>query len=709
MYALFSKIKYPLFLLIIALLGYFWFLIYAPIYDFADEFFPGRYFMLESIRNGIFPLWIPYQSMGLPMHGDPQAGTFYLPLWIISLFTDYNPFVWGVEYIFHAFMGGLGFYFLLKHFTPNRNYQFMGAVAYLLSGFYVGNVQHIAWIIAASWIPWIIYSIISFYKKPSLIWSLGLAFFTSLLFTGGYPGFWIISAYFFIAYSLYWIIKERRSVTKGFVFKVLKYLAISAIATLILILPALISFVEISQYITRGEELLYDSQISCSYSPQSFLSLIFPFVTSTEGDFVKNDISMSSIYFGISLLVFFCVGLFSKKTALMKFFIGVSIIALLLALGTYLPFHRWAFETVPFLNMMRLPSIFRIFIIIPAIIIAVNGITEVFSNSIFHQKFFKIVLITLLALLIILFFYIDYSFEVATFHEFKTLTWNTLLYKSIPFKFIFQIVIQIAILSSILGVLLLKIRHKQRFIFIIIILDLLINSTLCIHKTGYMAERTNKELAQFFKEMPTAYVVPQEVTSSNQIYWKTPYPSLWRNLGIYSKQVEWFSYKGVILKNFELMTTPNQQKGKELYFPKVAFYPKKVIYSEKPLPIDTLQAYTIDRSLINIYSDSSSFLDLCVFEPGNIFIKTSTNIDRPLIIAQSYYPGWKAKLENGKKVEIKVLNSSMISVMVPKGEHYLRIYYHRPDLFFAFIIQMLGYLTLLFFTIFRINTNLRIC
>lgn len=709
MYALFSKIKFPFFLLLITLLGYFWFLIYAPIYDFADEFFPGRYFMLESIRNGIFPMWIPYQSMGLPMHGDPQAGTFYLPLWILSLFTDYNPFVWGVEYIFHAFMGGLGFYFLLKHFTPNRSYQFIGAVAYLLSGFFVGNVQHIAWIIAAAWIPWIIYSIVSFYKTPSFTWSFALAFFTSLLFTGGYPGFWIISAYFFIAFSFYWFIKERKSITKQYLFKILKFLLLSAFVTVILILPALISFIEISQYITRGEGLLYDSQISCSYSPQSFLSLIFPFVTCTEGDFVKNDISMSSIYFGVSLLVFFCIGLFSKKTSLMKLFIGISMVALLLALGTYLPFHRWAFEMVPLINMMRLPSIFRIFIIIPAIIIAINGLSLVFSNTKTYQKYFKIGVVTLLAVLMIFFLFIDYWFGVATFHEFKTLTWNALLYKSIPFKIIFQIIIQIGILFSILLVLILKVKHFQRFIFIIIILDLLINATLCIHKTGYMADRTNKELAQFFKEMPTAYVVPQEVTSSNQIYWKKAYPSLWRNLGIYSKQLEWFSYKGVILKNFEMMTTPNKQKGQELYFPKVAFYPEKVIYSAKPLPIDTLQAYTNDRSLTNSYRDTTSFLDLCVFEPGNLYIKTRTSIDRPIVICQSYYPGWKARLETGKKLDIKVLNSSMISVLVPKGEHYLRIYYHRPDLLFSFIIQMLGYLTLLVFTIFRIRTNLLIC
>ena len=164
---LFQKFKYPIFILLVAVLGYFWFLIFAPIYDFADEFFPGRYFMLESIRNGIFPLWIPYQSMGLPVHADPQAGTFYLPLWILSLFTDYNPYCWGIEYIFHAFFGGLGFFFLSKHFTNQKNVQFIIAVAYMLSGFFVGNVQHIAWIIAATWIPWIIYWTIHFYQNPS--------------------------------------------------------------------------------------------------------------------------------------------------------------------------------------------------------------------------------------------------------------------------------------------------------------------------------------------------------------------------------------------------------------------------------------------------------------------------------------------------------------------------------------------------------------
>lgn len=690
--------KYPLLILLIALIGYFWFMIYAPIYDFADEFFPGRMFMLQSIRNGIFPFWIPYQSMGLPMHGDPQAGTFYLPLWILSLFTEYTPYCWGIEYIFHTFIGGIGFFVFAKFFTTNKNIRFIAAVTFMLSGFYVGNVQHIAWIIAATWIPWILYATISLFEKPSLKYSLLLALFTSLLFTGGYPGFWIIAAYIFIALSIFLLITRRKLHNKLYYRKLILNLGLSAIVTIVLILPALISFIQISQYITRGAPLAYDLQISCSYSPRSFLSLIFPFIACSEGGFIQNDISMSSIYIGIILFPFVLFGLCKKQRSLTHFFMGIGVIAILLSMGNYLPFHKWVFEYVPFINMMRLPSIFRLFIIIPIIILALHGVESFFESELQKRKWAIYLLGGLMSIILLFMITADIFYKVAIVHEFKTLTWNNLLTKSLGFKFIFQGIIQLFLLGFPLLMLLLK-KLNLKWVTLFIVIDLLINSTLSIHKTGYMFDRTNKELFHFFNEMPKNYIIPTEVTSSNQIYWKTAYPSLWRNLGIYSKQIEWFSYKGVILKNFEIMTLPNQKEGEELYFPKVAFYPEEVIYSDIALPLSLESAYSSDLSIVNNYHDSTSFLDLCVFEPGNIFIKTKTEIERPLIICQSYYPGWKAKLETGEHLEVTTLNSSMISVMVPQGEHYLQIYYYRPDLIFAFILQLLGYLSLIVLSI----------
>jgi len=693
----FKKLEYPFYILIVAFLAYFWFLYFAPIYDFADEFFPGRFFMSESIRNGIFPLWIPYQSMGLPVHGDPQAGTFYLPLWIISVFTTYSPFTWGIEYIFHAFMGGVGFYILAKHFSSSKQIRFIAGSIFMLSGFYVGNVQHISWIIAATWIPWILSSTITFLQSPSFKNGIWIALFFSFLFTGGYPGFWILTFYIIVGLFIYFLIINRKLNDKKY-YKTLLFSSITVLlSVIVLTLPALISFLEIKNYITRGAPLSYDLQISCSYSPRSFLSLIFPFVANSEGEFIQNDISMSSIYLGITSLPFLIMGIFSKQTKWNRFFIGLGIVALLLSLGKYLPFHRWAFEYIPLINMMRLPSIFRLFIIIPFIILIINGMNIFFLEN--KSKKIRIFILVLTTILFISILFIDQITKVNFLSDLKSLTWQNSVHKPIEFKFVFQGMIQLLFLIVLFFILLIK--RNNRLLILVILIDLLFNSAICIHKTGYVAELTNKELAQYLSTKPQKYLIPNEITSSNQIYWKTPYPTLWRNLGIFEKKIEWFSYKGVILKNFELMTTPNQLVGKELYFPKVAFFPNQVIYSPKALPITPEVAYTNDKNLTDKYFDSTSTLKISIFRPGKVEVFTKNTIKRPLIIAQSYYPGWKAKLQNGTLLEIKPLNNSMLSVLVPPGSNKVTFYYSRPDIIFAFIIQMLGYLIFIIVVLFK--------
>jgi hypothetical protein len=692
MKSFFQRLQYPFFLLLVAFGGYFWFLHFAPIYDFADEFFPGRFFMSETIRNGIFPLWIPYQSMGLPVHGDPQAGTFYLPLWIISIFTTYSPFTWGIEYMFHAFMGGVGFFMFAEHFTNNKEIRFIAAIIFMLSGFYIGNVQHISWIIAATWIPWILWTTIHFLKNPNIKNGLFIALFFSLLFSGGYPGFWIITFYIILVLGVYYLIIDRKIHDKKYFKSLIINSLILIFVLIILILPALISFLEIKNYITRGIPLAYDLQISCSYSPKSFLSLFFPFIACTESAFIENDISMASIYVGITALPFLIAGLTSKQNQLNRFFIGLGIIALLLSMGKYLPFHRWAFHLIPFINMMRLPSIFRLFVIIPLIILIIKGI-ELFLVKNKTKTILISTLIIVIGILITILLTNGVG-KFSFFEELKSLTWQNSISKPIGFKLIMHGFIQMMFLVVLLFICIKK-RHKTNPIIVLLLADLLFNGAICLQKTGYMPERTNQELADFLQKEPQNYIIPNEITSSNQIFWKTPYPSLWRNLGIYSKQIEWFSYKGVILKNFELMTNPNQRKGEELYFPKVVFYPEEVIYSESAIPITVQIAYSKDRSLVKSYIDSTSELTLTVFRPGKIAIKTKNKIERPVVISQSFYPGWKAKTENGKMLKIKPLNSSMLSVMVPKGEHTISLYYTRPELIFTFILQVLGYLIIL--------------
>lgn len=132
-----ADFTYLALLLIVSLLGYGRYLFHAPIYDFYNFFFPYRYSVVDAISHGAEPFWNPYQSMGLPAHADPQSGVFYLPVWLFALvFGKYTTVMCGIEFIFHAFVGGAGFYFLAKHFTKDRLPAFVSAAFYLLSGFF---------------------------------------------------------------------------------------------------------------------------------------------------------------------------------------------------------------------------------------------------------------------------------------------------------------------------------------------------------------------------------------------------------------------------------------------------------------------------------------------------------------------------------------------------------------------------------------------
>ena len=108
-------------LFIVSLLGYGHFLVNVPIHDFYNFFFPYRYFVTDAISQGVSPFWNPYESMGLSAHADPQSGVFYLPVWLFALiFGKYTTVCCAIEYIFHSFVGGAGFYFLAKHFAKYR-------------------------------------------------------------------------------------------------------------------------------------------------------------------------------------------------------------------------------------------------------------------------------------------------------------------------------------------------------------------------------------------------------------------------------------------------------------------------------------------------------------------------------------------------------------------------------------------------------------
>jgi len=623
---------YPLLIFLVAFCGYFPSLKYAPILDFMNQFFPERHFIINSLHNGIFPFWNPYQSMGIPFHCDPQSNVFYPPLWIFTLFGSYRPFFWGVELIAHAFIGGLGFYLFSLHFTKIPKVAFLAGVSYMLSGFFVGNAQHIVWIIAAAWLPWCLHFFICFCEKPSLRSAIFLAFVGSLFFNGSYSAFIIVSGYLFILLFIYFIIKhltrkQYKTIRNIFIFGALSVACFAALSA-----PALMSYLEAFKICTRGAGVDY-SIVEYYASFRALVSLIHPYFYFSNLRWINADFSMGNVYIGTFTAICFLVGITLKKNSkIVWVFFGFGIFCLLMALGKNLPLHKLGFDHIPFFNLIRIPAMFRLYFMIGLLLIALSGIEKVFS-------YFKNEKLLSIALFVVL----------------LSMTFNTAFFGMMSY---------------------------------------------------YNRRITNATIEKTLINCPEKYPVPERLTTLTAlqpiIQPSTKDYIFGGNIGCLEKQVEWWSYNPFMLDAHAKMLTPYYRKPVRVELP-IVFLPDSIVYDTVPKILNTHTAYTaIRENAAKFVSHPGDTVVLKVFEPNAITAESDVSEDRALIICQNFHKDWRANIDKQTPVQINRLNSSMISINLPKGKHTVYLKYEPVLIKYALHGMCVFYLLcIIFFAFFK--------
>ena len=676
--------KYYLVLLLVGITACFGTLIYAPIFDFADEFFPKRWFMMNALENGFWPFWCPYRSMGIPAHADPQSSVFYLPFWLLALVGHYNPYFWGAEFIFHIFVAGCGFYRLSHQFSKNDKICFVVACCYMLSGVFTGNTQHYSWIIAMAWLPWIFHFFFSVFENPTIKNSIGLSFSLSLLFTGGYSGFAFILFYFFIAYAAVYLTKAIRQKDFARIKPLLCQLGITLGLFVLMALPSLLSFAETTKYVTRGETLTFEQATAVAFVPKALLTLFFPWMSGYDRGWMPLDISMRSIFIGVLTVYFFIIGLAQKKNTNTLIMLVFGIICLLLSFGNQLPIYRLVYK-LPFIGMLRFQTIFRCFFMLSMLVFAILGMNAFASDFKKYSKSFIIFLAAVGLMYVIVF--IANAIHIDS---------EAIKSRDDNFHWALQSAIYIAILAASALLIWKKKELSFNYLSILIVADIILSSWLCLASTGYQKKFTNKQFCQVLAAEPKGYPIPEEVTSSEKIQGEKDYHTLWQNLGCLTKKIEWASRDPFKLKNHEEMAKKYNDEEKRLYLPTALIVPSDVVYTTESTQISTDTVYTLQAENANHYSTPANCA-ITAFEPGRIVVSTETEESRPIVVAQMYYPGWKATLDDSTPLEISVMNKAMMSVYAPEGRHTIRFTYNRPDCKIAFVIECLSVLLALFF------------
>jgi hypothetical protein len=327
----------------------------------VDQYFPWRYHVVSCLRNGELPLWNPYNFAGYPIHADPQSGAWYMPLWLFAPLGNYTAHANAIEVFLHIWLAGVGMYLLTRRFYGNQWIAIIAGASYVGCGLLVGNAQHFTYIISACWLPFVILYFTKTIQDKGLRNPLLLALFLWLFFTGGYPAFFIITAYILgIGFVLYWLMNWAE--TK----EILSKTSLAAVVFVLLASPSIASFALYWNDTTRSGSVSLTDALFGPFRVADVQSFFNPMLSAVNKQNTGTDISMMNGYFGIIPLVFFGLIIpFYKQLGRRDVFLLITtIICLLAAFGdTFIIPVRAALYHLPGLGIFRFPAIFRLFAI----------------------------------------------------------------------------------------------------------------------------------------------------------------------------------------------------------------------------------------------------------------------------------------------------------------------------------------------------------
>ncbi|MBR4803150.1 MAG: YfhO family protein, partial [Bacteroidales bacterium] len=595
-------------------------------------------------------------------------------MWFFALvFGKYTTVMCGIEYIFHALVGGAGFYFLAKHFAKDRLPAFVAAAFYLLSGFFVGNGQHLSWIISAAWLPWVLFSFVKLMEEPSLRTMLLFPVVFSLMLTGGYPGFVFVLAYVLVAIFILYLVRGFRNNRKGLV-RMLAFLIGAAAITLCLCAPVLYSFWEVRDEITRGAALDFDKTAE-PFTARGLISLIFPHIGVGERSFTGTDPTMGSIYMGMLALPAIFVGLRKNRQPLLWLLFGTAVLALVAAFGTHIPANRLAFEHLPLLDHIRLPGLYRLFFIVPMLLVAATGISYIKDNWPEQRKTAVRTMAVVAGLFVVI--AIAAGIVLAS-HPSSISLWQKVLAGAL---------IGIATFSaSVIAMRYAKATGVLAIVAVAMLAEPVVQANICGPETVY---NLNGDRIQLSRATSTeGFPVPDSLSYSRKLIEKHQLHALWTNVGMFVKEVEYESYNPFQLYCHKRMLRPYDEADSALVLP-IAFFPTTVIYDTLPHFLSPDTAFTERAEGRFGETSHNAELEISTFEPGKVVISTQTTEPRPLVLCQNIYKGWTASID-GKSATLETLNYTMLSVSVPAGKHEVVFEYRRPELKWLFVMQIIG-------------------
>jgi hypothetical protein len=241
--------------------------------DVISEVYPYKSLLKQSINNGVFPLWNPYNYFGVPQVAISTTGCFdiFNILYFVSDSVIMDACIAGLK----VFLAGFFMFLLMQYYEVSFTGSFIAGLAYMFNGAFI-NMHTFYWMIGTFlWLPLVILFLeksmeIKSHKKY-LVYAGTILGFAHL---GGH----IQSSLQILIAILLWVLAKIYFNYKNNSFSSLKVIINSGAVCLLSILTAAIALFPPFELLSLGVSRSYSLLSWFHQIPQNLLKI--PFVVS---------------------------------------------------------------------------------------------------------------------------------------------------------------------------------------------------------------------------------------------------------------------------------------------------------------------------------------------------------------------------------------------------------------------------------------------
>lgn len=331
----------------------------AITWDAADQFFPFLWFNGKLWSNLKVPLWNPFLFDGYPAFADPQNQTFYPLNIIMSFLTDFSAKAVYLQLILHYILAGLFMYMFIGFYVKNSAGRLTVSLIYMFDGYMMSHFQHLTMINSVTWLPLVLFFLEKGWRTENIAYFFPAGLSYALLIFAGHPQTLLYVCYLTVAYAIFKCFVRSGS-GRFSIFPVL-LLILSIAFGIMLGAVQLVPSSEFSQLANRHGQMPYEVVTLSGQLPALHIAtLLLPdYVGGTRGPYMgATDLAHASIYCGVVFLVLLPFS-FVKARMETYFFAFMALVSLLLSMGEHGLIFRAAYNFLPGFDMFRSPAHFR--------------------------------------------------------------------------------------------------------------------------------------------------------------------------------------------------------------------------------------------------------------------------------------------------------------------------------------------------------------